>query len=442
MLINAVSFVGTTAVTSLLGFAYWWVAARWFPAQAVGLGSAMISAMKLLGTVCIVGLGTLLVVELPRQPGKEGSLISVALIVVAGVGGGAGMVFAVVAPFIAPDFHTLGAPMADVVLFASGVSLAAMTFVLDQALIGLLQGGLQFWRNALFSATKLAALLAASLWLAHTAGVTMYATWALGNALSLAALACYALLKRGKFSSAYWPQWGLLRKLQPQALQHYMLNVVLQAPTLALPVLVTVLLSATTNAWFSIAWIIVGCAFVVPTAISAAAYTGNAGRPAERARTIRLTALLALGASMLAVCVLLLGAKGVLGMFGPAYAEQAAPCLRILSLGCLPVLLKYHYAAVSRMQGRVARATLPLLAGSLLELGAAALGAHLGGLCGLSLGWVAAVSLEAACLSPALYKAVRLRQPPSTEQMRAPTQQRGTSWSGYTAALGRARIEK
>ncbi len=43
MLVNTGSLIGTTAVTSVLGFGYWWVAARWFSPQAVGLGSATIS---------------------------------------------------------------------------------------------------------------------------------------------------------------------------------------------------------------------------------------------------------------------------------------------------------------------------------------------------------------------------------------------------------------
>jgi hypothetical protein len=49
MLVNAGSLVGTMVVTGVLGFAFWWVAARQFPPQAVGLASTAISAMPLLG---------------------------------------------------------------------------------------------------------------------------------------------------------------------------------------------------------------------------------------------------------------------------------------------------------------------------------------------------------------------------------------------------------
>jgi O-antigen/teichoic acid export membrane protein len=70
MLVNTGSLVGTTTVTSVLGFVYWWLAARQFSPEAVGLSSASVSAMTLLATGCVLGLGTLLVGELPRRQDK------------------------------------------------------------------------------------------------------------------------------------------------------------------------------------------------------------------------------------------------------------------------------------------------------------------------------------------------------------------------------------
>jgi O-antigen/teichoic acid export membrane protein len=406
MLINAGSSIGATAVTSALGFAFWWVAARWFTPRAIGLSSATISAMTLLGTVCMLGLGTLLVGELPRQPGKEGSLISAALIIVGAIGVCAGMAFAIVAPFVSIDLQPLRASAQNIILFAIGVSLTSITLVLDFALIGLLRGDLQFWRNTVFAVTKLAALFAVSLWLSRVVGLTIYATWSVGNALSLAALAGFAVLKRGGIKSTYWPEWRLLRKLGPTALEHHMLNLTLRAPTLALPVLVTALLSATTNAWFYVSWMLASFVFVVPIALTTVLYATVSGQPTVLAHKTRLTLGLASVTSILAACVLLLGTRQILGLFGHAYAEQAAWSLRILSLGSFPIIIKYHYVAVSRIQDRIARATLPMIVGGLLELGVAALGARLGGLPGLSLGWLAAACVEAVFMSRTVYKAV------------------------------------
>src|SRR5712692_5803175 len=138
MLVNSGSLVGTTAVTSALGFVYWWVAARQFSPESVGIASASISAMMLLGSLCMLGLGTLLITELPRQPGREGSIITTALIVVGGTGGCIGILFAILAPYASAEFLPLRASIADILIFAIGISFTAITLVLDQALIGLL----------------------------------------------------------------------------------------------------------------------------------------------------------------------------------------------------------------------------------------------------------------------------------------------------------------
>ena len=407
ILLNAGSLVGTTAVTSVLGFVYWWLAARQFPPEAVGFASAAISAMTLLGSFAIVGLGTLLLGELPLQRGREASLIGTALLLVAGIGGLLGLVFAIAAPHISSGFQALGASMANSALFAIGVSLTAITLVLDDALIGLFRGGLQLWRNALFAVVKLAALLAASIWLSHVVGLTIYATWAIGNACSLAALAGYSLVKKGWPGKNYLPQWGLVRKLGLSALKHHLLNVTLQAPALILPVLVTVLLSATVNAWFYVSWNLSSIANIFSAALTMTLYAATSAQPGTLAHKMRLTLSLALAACVLANVVLLFATTRVLDLFGRSYAEQAAWSLRILSLESFPFIIKNHYIAVSRIQGRVAHAARTTIITGLLELGGATLGAFLGGFTGLSAGWFCAMCVEAAFMSRTVFKAAR-----------------------------------
>ncbi len=407
ILINAGSLVGTTLITSGLGFAYWLVAARQFSPEIVGLASAAISAMLLLGNVCILGLGTLLIGELPRQPGKEASLISGALILVGGLGGGVGILFAVVSPAISTDFQALRASVQDIALFAAGVALTAITLVLDQALIGLLRGEWQFWRNTLFAVTKLAALFAVGLWLSHVAGLTIYATWTAGNALSLAVLAGFVVLREGWSGRSYLPEWVLLRKLKSAALQHHILNLMLQVPPFALPVLTTVMLSARMNAWFYISYTVAAFVYFLTVALATVLYATSSAQPATLAHKARLTLGLSFVACLLANVVLLLGARQILDLFGHAYAEQASWSLRILGLAAFPVIIKNHYIAVYRVQRRLAQAMLPIAAGTFLEVGAPALGAYLGGLSGLSLGLIGALCVEAMYMSRTVFKAVR-----------------------------------
>src|ERR1700730_8371840 len=135
ILVNAGSLVGTTAVTAGLGFVYWLVAARVFSPEAFGLASASISAMSLLGFVGMLGLGSLLMGELPRQPEKASSLITSAVLVSGIAGGLLGLVFAIFAENVSAQFHPLDESVGVVALFAFGVGLTSASLVLDQAVI-------------------------------------------------------------------------------------------------------------------------------------------------------------------------------------------------------------------------------------------------------------------------------------------------------------------
>ncbi len=408
ILINAGSLIGTTAVTSGLGFAFWWVAARIFSTEAVGLASATISTMTLLGSFSILGLGTLLMGELPKQRGNESSLISTALIVVGVVGLCLGIGFAVVAPYLSTAFQELGANLSNIILFAVGVSLTAITLVLDQAFIGLLRGEVQFYRNALFAGAKLIALFAASLWLSHVTGLTIYTTWIIGIGFSLVVLVVFALLKRMRPGRKFLPQWGLLRKLGSEALKHHTLNIMLEAPSLILPVLVTILLSASVNAWFFVAWSLSGVANTASAALATTLYAVSSAQPSALAHKLRLTLALAFAVCVLANVVLLFGSRQILELFGHSYSAQAAWSLRILSLESFPFIIKNHYIALSRIRGQISRTIGITIATCFLELGGAVVGIHFGGLNGLSIGWSLAMCLEAICMARPIYRAIQI----------------------------------
>ncbi len=412
MLVNAGSLIGTTLITGVLGFAYWWVAARQFQPAVVGLASASVSVMMLLGPVCVLGLGTLLIGELPRRPGKEASLISAALILVGVVGGLGGVLFALIAPFMSPAFLPLRASVSSILIFSSGVSLASITIVLDQALIGLLYGELQFWRNAIFAATKLIALYALGMWLSRYAGgVAIYGTWALGSLISLIPLIGFVVIKRKATLKQIMPDWGLMRRLGFSAFQHHMLNLIQQVPISALPVLVTILLSTTANAWFYTAWMISGLVFIASYALTTVLYAISPSETEELARKIRMTLGLAFIIAIAANLVLQLGAGIILSLFGHVYAEEATWCLRVLSLAAFPTMIKYHYVAVKRIDKQMTRAMIPVAVGSFLELAVAAVGGRMGGLLGLSIGWVVAVYIEGTLMAPAVYKAAHFNFP-------------------------------
>ncbi|MCL4466868.1 MAG: oligosaccharide flippase family protein [Chloroflexi bacterium] len=403
ILVNSCSLVGTTALTSGLGFVYWWLAALLFPPTAVGLASAAISAMMLLGTIGTLGVGTLLIGELPRQPRQAGPLISTALSVAAAASGVLGIVFAVTAPLLSAELGPLAHGLPSIALFSFGATLTGVTLVLDQAVVGLLRSGIQLWRNGVFAAAKLSAIFVAGTLMWDKAGLTIYSTWVIGNLVSMAILSWLVGLGRVRIAACL-PRWGLARGLRRAALEHHLLNLALQAPGLALPIIVTTLISAAANASFYAAWMIASFAFVVPGALTTVLYALGGEDPSLLAQRVRFTLKLSFVAGLLGSALLLGGSYQVLGLFGSTYAEQAGWALQILTVGVFPLIIKVHYVAVSRVHRQVASAAKLAIIGGIIEVVAAGAGARAYGLPGLSVGWLLGVCIEVAPMARTVYQ--------------------------------------
>lgn len=400
---NSASMAGTTLVTATLGAAFWWLAARDFPREAVGVAGAAVSAMTLIAAVATMGLNTLLMGELPGRTGRPGPFITAALVATAAAGMALGGLLAVLLPLFAHELSPLSANLGSALLFASGVALTAIGLVFDQALIGLLQGNLQLWRNTLFSSSKLLVLVALALLLSIRSSMALYGIWALGNVISLTWIAVREMrLQRGWRGFA--PDFSSLRGLRNSAFGHQVFNLALKTPMLALPILVISLLSATANASFYIAYMVAGFVYMIPIAFATVLYAVGSGDPLTRAAKFRLSFGISGSTSVAANLVTFGAATFVLGIFGPKYAHEAAWTLRVLGLAAFPLLVKNHFVAICRVTGRI-RATAPYVwLATMLELVLAATGAQIGGITGLSVGWATALSIEAMIMGPTVYR--------------------------------------
>lgn len=413
ILSNASSMIGTTVTTSALGFAYWWVAARLFPMSAVGLASATISAMMLLGFVGVFGMGTWLVGELPRRPHEAGPLITTALLVVGGVSGLPAVLFIFAAPAISSEFEPLAQDWENIILFVTGVAFTSITVVLDLALVGLLRGMIQLWRNIIFAILKLVALFFVTDWFTDKLWLAIYTTWVFGLLISLVPLVGFAVVKGIRI--IHRPRLKLLQGLGKTILGHHAINLALQAPGFALPVLVTAIISAEANASFYAAWMIANLVFILPSALTMVLFAVGRVDPSILAQKVRLTLKLSVITGLLNCIVMLIAADFLLGLFGNNYAEQSGLSLRVLSFGVFPIIVKAHYVAICRVYDRVMEAVKLTMAGAILELIMAATGGFIGSQVELSLGWVLGLCFEAVLTGSLVYKIVTLPEESKAE---------------------------
>ena len=411
------SLVGTYALTSVLGLAFWLLAARQFSVGAVGVGGAAISMMTLLGTLGTCGLGTLLIARFPKtEQGRRRVLIRTALL----VAGGVATILAMVVPFVAIEvlhvgnLDLLAGGPANALIFAIGTGLMAVALVVDQAVLVLGSGSLQLERNAIASGVKLAALAGLAL-AGQLGGMTIFVAWGIGTLLSFPLV---ALRTRGgralQDPGTRLVDFTTLRGLGGQALSHHALNTTLQAPLQILPLLILVLVSSEQNGVFTTALQVTGVVFALPYSISVALFASSEGATDSLLERMRFTIPLSFGVSLLANLLLFPLAPYVLSVFGSQYSAQGVDILRILAFAGLPFVIKDHFVALRRVQGRTSEATGVMVGATVVELAAAYAGVRLGGAVGLCLAWVAVLVVEALILAIPLWRMTRARTASAT----------------------------
>ncbi|NHC44716.1 lipopolysaccharide biosynthesis protein [Motilibacter aurantiacus] len=408
------TLVGTQAITSILGFVYWTVAARRFSVESVGLASAATSSMQLLGSIGMLGLGTLLIREMTRVAlSRRRLLVRTALVLSTAVSFVLGLLLAVGAQLVGADeLAKVGSSPQVALLFAVGVALTGMTLVLDQAVLALGSGLLQLERNVIASVTKIGFLLALSFGGAD-GGMAIYLSWTLGTLVSLPVVMWRTRGGLQHQESKRLFDLRTMRGLHRAAASHHALNLALQAPPLLLSLVVTVVLSATDNGYFSTVRLVAGFVFVLPYAMAIGLFAAADADERELISRMRLTLPLGMAASLAACVVLYPIARPILLAFGDAYALEGLSELRVIVLAGIPLIVKDHYVALRRVQGRTTEAAGVVLVGAVFEVAGATAGALHSGTLGLTVAWVIVLAVEAVVLAVPLARAGRpARRPP------------------------------
>jgi O-antigen/teichoic acid export membrane protein len=399
---NAGALIATAAVSALLGFAFWTLAAHLFSQAAIGYAAATTSAMSFLGTIGMFGLGTLLIAELPKRAARA-NLVAAAMLA-SGLGSLLiGIVFVLAAPHVSASLRHSDGSLIGAVVLVAGVVLTAATFVFDQASIALLRGGLQLSRNFFLAAAKVLVLPAAAYVLHDQYGNGIALSWVAGTVISVIPVAIW--LRWTGTGVMRRPDWGVLGGMRRTVIAYNWLGLALTTPALLTPILVTVLVSPTANGAFYAAWMMASMLFLIPADLSTVLFAVASGSTQALARKLRFTLSVSLWAGLPAVAVLGFWGHLALGIFGPGYVREAALPLSLLAIAYVPMVPRSHYIAVARATGRMSQAATIMTVAAMMEVAAVVLGAKWNGLVGLSVALLGVKCLTGAAVTPAVVRA-------------------------------------
>lgn len=381
----------TQMVNAGLGGLYWLVAARLYAPHDIGLATVLISAMTLSSLVANIGAGTALIELLPGAKSvRDWSRILLAALAASGVAALAlGGVIALLLPLLAPGFAHLARPWVALV-FVAGVLFWTLTTVLDLAFVAERKAGYSLRRNTLFSLGKMP-LVFVPLVASTSQGDVLYATWVATAAASFF-LGLFVLLPRSgrRLRLEFSGLWSQLRTMVYSLAGHHSINLAAAATIYALPLLVTIRLSATANAYFYVTWMVSGIVLVVSPSVASALFAEGTRAPDQLTHQVKTATRVILALVVPLGLLLAVFGEWVLGLFGNAYASHGYILLLVIIAGTLPDAATTIVVAILRVKRRRREAAVLNTAIAIVTLGLAWVLLPTFGVVGAGIAWLAA----------------------------------------------------
>jgi O-antigen/teichoic acid export membrane protein len=414
LLRNAYALMASSALTAVLGVGYWLLAARRYPAEDVGRGSAAISAMTLLSTVAVLNVPGTLTRYLPRAGRRAGKLVTSAYLLSGTIAGLASLVFLLGVGIWAPGFGFLRSDAATAAWFCAATVAWCLFTLQDCVLTGLRQAVWVPVENVAFGAAKLGLLLAFA---TAAPGAGVFASWTIPMAAMLVPtnlLIFRALIPRSDRAGPPGDPPPIRYREVGAFLAGDSAGTMAGFATVAfLPVLVVGRFGPAVNAYFYVAWTISVVLNLLAVNMAMSLTVEGSRNAAELATHLRLAVQRLSRLLLPAVACGLVLAPRVLAMFGAPYAEAGTALLRLMLLAAVPKAVLELFLGALRAQGRPRPIALAqgVQAALFLVLALALLGRA--GIAGIGWAYLLSNAVVAVALLPRLAALLRARPGPA-----------------------------
>jgi O-antigen/teichoic acid export membrane protein/aminoglycoside phosphotransferase len=329
---SAYALVAGTGVTSILGMAFWVLTARLLPAEAVGTGSALISAMTFLGTLSTLGLRNAMVRFLAPAGASARRLIVTCYLLCASAAILAAVIFIAGQPLWASKLDFLRQDRVVAVAFVAATAVWVLFILEDHVLIGLRRAGWVPVTNGVYSAVKIALLPA----LVSGTAYGLFAAFALPAAPIVALVTILVLRIAGQQRGEAEVEDLRIPQLVRFAIADHSSAFLWLATTELLTLVVLQKTDAEASAYYFMSFTIAYSLFLVSSNVGSA-FVAEAARYPGRAvalagKAFRHAASLVVPLSLVGVALAPLGLR----ILGKDYSTNGTVLLRLLLLSAIP----------------------------------------------------------------------------------------------------------
>lgn len=364
---NGYALIANSAMTGVLGLAFWLLTARFYPAAVVGTASAAYAAMNVIAGVTALNFNGALTRFIPLAGQQTRLLVTRAYGVSAVASVALAILFLLTIGWWGQSYAELGRPVAGLV-FTGCVAVWAIFTLQDSVLIGLRGAFWVFAENSVFGFVKLVLLVLLVSAFPHHAG--LYVSWMLPVILAvpLVNILIFGNLVPRHIAATQGSRLPSNRQIGRFLAGDYSGAMFALTSLGLVPVVVAARTNAASTAYFYVAWLIVGMVDMIGINMGMSLTVEGAFEPGTLAVNCRKA--LRRTASMLTPCAVLLAlfAPWWLGLFGPAYAAHGARVLELLAVATLPRAVTEVYLGALRAQNRTSLVALIQAARAVLLL--------------------------------------------------------------------------
>lgn len=343
---NSVYLLLNTVLTSLLGFAFWTLATRFYSTEDIGLNSAIIATVGYLALIGTVGLNFALIRFYPNAEDK-GKFVNTYIMATAILGALAAIVFIAGMKLWTPVLAEWSGSVLFLVTIIAFVVLNTMSPIIEAALIANREAKYVLAKNMVFCGLKIG--LAVVL-VTFTASLGIAVSWCLAL-LAATLLSVLWLMPRamGQYRIAPKLDTGLLRRTIGYSGGNYLSALLATAPVLLMPMLVVSVLGAEANAYFYIGWMVANLLFAVPSSVSYVLFSEGAANEVELRSNVTRALKLCFALLISGIAIVFLAGEWTLGIFGTEYATQSFPLLKVLAVSSIPLVFTYTLTSIYRV---------------------------------------------------------------------------------------------
>ena len=402
-----------TISNSVLGFVFWIVVARAYPATDFGLTVAMIAGVTLVAGFSTLGLGIGLIRYLPKSEDEEKPMVASVFTICSVVSIILAIAFILGIELWSPALSILKSNFLLTIAFILFAVLFVFSPIMDSIFIAKRVANYVLYKNLIYHVSRIGLVVL----LAFSIGpLGIFSAWGIG--LLLATIVGFLL-----FIPKVVPRSLSLPKIDTKVIgkmfhfsfANYTAGMAGMLPGVVLPIMILNLSSAEETAYFYIALTIARILYVVPRGVTTSLLAEGSHSRIQFRRDVMRAARLIIPLVLMGIVLIFLFGEFILSLFGVGFAKGALDLLRLLALSAFFITINTMYSTVLMVEKKLTPIILLSVLGTSGVIGIGYLLAEPMGLIGIGIGWllgkgIVSLTIGVWCASKYLRRSGKVRK--------------------------------